>query len=308
MWSKYGNYILLQLVVLIFGLTGPLGKMIDANEDVIVFYRLLFAVIGILVYFKISKYKIDRSKKVLQETWFIGVIVGVHWLTFFGAIKASNVSVALICFSSSTLFSAILEPLYFKRKVILYEVILGLAIIVGLYFLVKDPNKPFFQSQYALGMVLSVFSALLASWFTVMNAVLVRQGRRAKNISFLTLVFAFIPVLIYLPIANGTHLLSALSIDGMSFIYISILGLLCTSFAYLVSIDVMKEISPFSVTISVMLEPIYSIVLAVIIWPDSEKMQPTFYIGAACILGIIALNAIFKFIAKRKLRISQPIL
>jgi drug/metabolite transporter (DMT)-like permease len=200
------------------------------------------------------------------------------------------------------LFSAILEPLYFKRKIILYEVILGLAIIIGLYFLVKDPNKPFFQSQYALGMVLSVISAFLASWFTVMNAVLVRRGRRAKNISFLTLTFAFIPVVIYLPIANGVDLISALSIDAMSFFYISILGLLCTSFAYLVSIDVMKEISPFSVTISVMLEPIYSIVLAVLIWPETEKMQPTFYIGAACILGVVVLNAVLKYQAKRKLK------
>ena len=307
MITKYKNHILMHLTVLIFGLTGPLGKMIELDESIIVLYRLIFAVLGIYIYFKLSGYKINYSKEALKETSYVGLIVGLHWITFFGAIKYSNVSVALICFSSSTLFTSILEPIYFKRKPVLYEVVLGIMIILGIFYVCKEPGKPFFDSTYATGMILSIISAFLASWFTVINGILIQKGRRAKNISFLELSFALI-FLIIVVAANYSNNLSALSFTGKDIILCMVLGLVCTSFAYIVSVDVMKEISPYTITMSVNLEPIYSIILATILWPGSEKMSPSFYIGASAILGVIVLNGIIKKKVKAKSTSLTPVL
>ena len=163
MIAKYKNLLLLHLTVVIFGLTGPLGKLINGDEAVIVFYRLIFAVLGIFIYFKFTNYKINFSKKAIKETWYVGIIVGLHWITFFGAIKLSNVSVALICFSSGALFTSILEPIYFKRKVVLYEILLGLFIIAGIFYVCKEPGKPIFESKYISGILMSIFSAFLSS-------------------------------------------------------------------------------------------------------------------------------------------------
>lgn len=299
MLAQYKNHLLLHLTVLIFGITGILGKLIEADEIIIVFYRLIIAVIGIFVYFKISGYRINISKEAIKETWYVGAIVGLHWITFFGSIKLSNVSVALICFSSGAFFTSLLEPLYFKRKLDYREVLLGLITVIGIFYVCKEPGKPIFESKYLPGMLMSLFSASLSSWFTVINGVLIKKGRRAKNISFLELSFAF--VFLMLVVGYQYHdQMAQLALRPIDFLYVGILGLLCTSFAYIVSVDVMKEISPYTVVMSVNLEPIYSIVLAVIIWPKSEKMSPTFYIGALIIIGIIFLNGYFKMKDRKK--------
>ncbi len=296
----------MHLTVIIFGLTGPLGKEINLDESVIVLYRLIFAVLGIYIYFRLSGYKINYSKEALKETSYVGLIVGLHWITFFGAIKLSNVSVALICFSSSTLFTSLLEPLYFKRRPVLYEVVLGLLIVIGIFYVCKEPGEPFFKSKYLAGMLMSIGSAFLASWFTVINGKLIKQGRRAKNISFLELSFALIFLIIVVGSTYANNL-SALQFTGKDILLCAVLGLVCTSFAYIVSVDVMKEISPYTVTMSVNLEPIYSILLATFLWPDSEKMSPTFYIGAGVILGIIALNGFIKMRKRSKPITSTPV-
>ncbi|MCB9189082.1 MAG: DMT family transporter [Flavobacteriales bacterium] len=299
MISKYQNLLLLHLTVIIFGVTGILGKLIQADEIIIVFYRLIIAVIGIYAYFKISGYKINFSKEAIKETWYVGAIVGLHWITFFGSIKLSNVSVALICFSSGAFFTSLLEPVYFRRKLDYREVLLGLITVVGIFYVCKEPGKPFFESKYLPGMLMSLFSASLSSWFTVINGVLIKKGRRAKNISFLELTAALIFLFIVVGVEYHDQL-NALAMRPIDFLYVSILGLLCTSFAYIVSVDVMKELSPYTVVMAVNLEPIYSIVLAVLIWPESEKMSPTFYTGALIIIGIIFANGYFKMKDRKK--------
>jgi drug/metabolite transporter (DMT)-like permease len=301
MISQHKNLFLLHLTVLIFGVTGVLGKLIQADEIIIVFYRLIIAVIGIYAYFKITGYKINYSKQALKETWYVGIIVALHWITFFGSIKLSNVSVALICFSSGAFFTSLLEPLYFKRKLDIREVLLGLTTVIGIFYVCKEPGKPFFESKYLAGMLMSLFSASLSSWFTVINGKLIKKGRRAKNISYLELSFAFIFLLFVVGYEYHDNL-SALVLRPMDFVYVGILGLLCTSFAYIVSVDVMKELSPYTVVMAVNLEPIYSIVLAVLIWPTSEKMSPTFYLGALIIIGIIFLNGYFKMKDRKKIK------
>lgn len=216
----------------------------------------------------------------------VGIVIAVHWVTFFEAIKQSNVSVALVCFSSSTLFTALLEPLFFKRRIKAYELIFGVLIIVGLYFIFS------FEFKYLAGMILSVVSAFLASLFTVCNGILIKETR-AKLISFYELLGAFIVVSIYLLIANGGDL-TRFSVPTVDLKWLIILGTVCTAFAFIMSVEVMKKISPYTVTISINLEPIYSIVLALLIWPETETMSFGFYMGTIIVLATIFLNAVFK--------------
>ncbi|MBE7441666.1 MAG: EamA family transporter [Flavobacteriales bacterium] len=286
MLSKYKYHIWLHIIVLIFGFTGILGKLIEADSYLLVWYRVGIALIAILGYFFITKHSLKITRKLLFKILLVGVVIAVHWITFFEAIKQSNVSIALVCFSSSTLFTSLIEPFYFKRKIKPYELIFGLLIIVGLYFIFS------FEFSYLNGMLLSFFSAALASWFTVLNGMLVKETN-AKTISFYELLGAFSIVSIYLIGANGLNF-SAYKISWTDFKWLLILGTVCTAFAFIVSVEVMKKISPYTVTISVNLEPIYSIILALLIWPETETMSSGFYMGTIIVLVTIFLNAYFK--------------
>jgi len=286
MLHKYKYHFWLHFIILLFGLTGVLGKAIDAPYDVLVFYRMIIAVAGIGVYFLFTRHQPKVDKKTTIKLLLTGVIVALHWLTFFESIKQSNVSVALVCFSSSTLFTAILEPLYFKKRIQFYEVVFGIIIIFALYLIFN------ISFEYAYGMILSFISALLASWFTVLNGLYIQKAS-SKTISFYELLSGAIAVGIFSLFYNNFNL-SSYNISQSDWINISILALACTSFAFIVSVEVMKKLSPYTVTISVNLEPIYSIIIAVILWPESEKMSFWFYIGGGIIISTIFLNAIIK--------------
>ena len=286
MLSKYKYHIWLHLTVLIFGLTGILGKLISVDSYLLVWYRVFIALVALLVYFVITAASLKVSKKQIGKILLVGVIIAVHWVTFFEAIKQSNVSVALVCFSSSTLFTSLIEPLYFKRRIKPYELIFGVIIILGLYFIFS------FEFKYLIGMILSVVSAALASWFTVLNGILIKETN-AKLISFYELLGAFIILSVYLLFSTkGDFHQFLIPVSDLK--WLIILGTLCTAFAFIVSVEVMKKISPYTVTMSVNLEPIYSIVLAFLIWPESETMSYGFYMGTIIVIATIFLNAFLK--------------
>lgn len=286
MLEKYKYHIWLHIIVLIFGFTGILGKLISINSYLLVWYRVLIGVSFIGLYFFVSKHSFKIPRKILIKTFFIGVIIATHWIAFFEAIKQSNVSIALVCISSSALFTSLIEPLYFKRKIKGYEFFLGLLIIVGLSFIFS------FEFNYILGMILSITAAALGSWFTVLNGLLIKESN-AKTISFYELLGAFVVVSIYLLISNSFNI-SQLKTPIADIKWLLILGIICTAFAFIVSVEVMKKISPFTVVISINLEPIYSVIVALLIWRESETMSVGFYVGMSIILLAIFSNAFFK--------------
>ena len=297
MLTKYKYHIWLHLIVLIFGLTGVLGKLISIESHLLVWYRLIIALVTILIYFASTKFSLKITRKQFKNTLLVGVIIAAHWLTFFEAIKQSNVSVALVCFSSSTLFTSLIEPFYFKRKIKPYELIFGIVIILGLYFIFN------FEFKYFTGIILSVISAALASWFTVLNGILVKETN-AKLISFYELLGAFLVVSIYMLLVIKIDL-TQLIIPFEDVKWLLILGTLCTAFAFMVSVEVMKKISPYTVTISVNLEPIYSIILALLIWPETETMSYGFYMGTIIVIATLFLNALFKKITAKEKKVLE---
>lgn len=285
---------LLQLVVLIFGFTAILGKLISIESEILVWYRMLLATLSLIVFALLKRKSLRMNKQGLISSIVTGFIVAAHWIFFFEAIKQSNVSITLAALSSASIFTALLEPIFFKRKILLYEILLGLLVVSGLYFIYQ------ISSGNHLGIALGILSAFLASLFTVINGRLIKKYDSTR-ISIFELLGGVIAISIYLLI-SGDFEFSNFGMNIQDLFYILILAVICTAFAFVASVEVMKELSPFTVSLSINLEPVYGIILAFLIFGEDEKMSFGFYIGTVLILLGIFLNVWIKHRRSKKLQ------
>lgn len=298
---QYKNILLLHLIVVIFGFTAILGKLITIESDLLVWFRMGIATIVLAVFIVFTKASLRMKKGGIWKTVLTGFVIAAHWIFFFESINQSNVSITLAAISSASLFTSILEPIVFKRKVLLYEVILGGAAIVGLYFIFK------FELDNKVGLILGLISAALAALFTVINGTLIKQYDSQK-ISLYELGGGFLAVTAYIIIFKGFPPMSELVLSPSNWMYILILAVICTAFAFVVSVEVMKELTPFTVSLTINLEPIYGIILALIIFGAEEKMSPGFYLGAIIILSTLFANVLIKRRLKKKNAIAPTLI
>lgn len=288
------DYIKLHSVILIWGFTGILGKVIAIPSVSIVWYRTLIAVVSLLIFLLVKGKGIKISIKNLFQYLGVGIVVALHWVFFFEALKVSTVSVTLATLASATLFTSLLEPLFFKKKLVAYEMILGLIVILGLVLIFN------FESKYQLGIMYSLFSAFCASLFTTINGIFVGKEGSPVHITMYEMLGAVLIISIYLGLTGNlsSETLSMFNNGEKQFwldlIYLLILGVICTAIAFVVSVDVMKKLSPFTVSISINMEPIYAIILALLFFGESEKMSLGFYVGAALVMATIFGNGIMK--------------
>jgi len=287
------SYLHLHLIVFIWGFTAVLGALITLDALPLVWFRMLFAVGFIAIYLYFKKLPLKVSKKALLQFLFSGLIIALHWFTFFHAIKISNISITLACLSTGALFASLLEPILYGKKIVWYEVFFGLLVVVGLYIIFNV------EGSYVWGMIMALTSAFLSALFAVINSRLVKS-HDATVISFYELSggVIFFTLLLLL-----THSFSpsffVLSMKDLT--YLLILSSVCTAYAFIASTSVMKFLSPYTVMLTINLEPIYGIILAVIIFKEKEKMSFEFYIGAVIILATVLLNALIK---SRKRRLN----
>ena len=280
------SYLHLHVIVFIWGFTAVLGKLISLEALDLVWYRMLFASVIMTFVVLFNKEKIRVPFNVLIGFIVSGIIIALHWLTFYQAIKVSNVSITLACLSTGAFFASILEPIFYKRKIIWYEVLFGLIVIFGLGIIFKV------ETQYTTGIYLAVTSAFLSALFSVIN------GKYAKEyspnvISVYELSSGFLFLSIYLFFADSfTPAFFALSSNDLLWLFL--LSSICTAYAFSASVNVMKFLSPFTVMLTINLEPIYGIILVLLIFPENEKMSPMFYIGAIIILATVIANGIMK--------------
>jgi drug/metabolite transporter (DMT)-like permease len=290
--DKLLNYLHLHFIVFIWGFTAVLGALISLEAIPLVWYRMLMATLIIFAFLKFRKEKLKFSLKTLSGFALAGIIIALHWLTFFGAIKASNVSVTLAVLSTGAFFASLLEPLLYGRKVIWYEVFFGLIVIVGLYIIFDV------DSSNTLGILLALISAFLSALFSVINGKFVLK-HKASAISFYELMFGVIGISIYLAF-SGKFTAEFFTVSAHDWLYLVILASACTAYAFIASIHVMKWISPYTVMLTINLEPVYGIILALIVLGDSENMSPQFYYGALIILLTVIANGIIKITQERK--------
>lgn len=284
--SKLKNYLLLHLIVFIWGFTAILGALITIDAIPLVFFRMGLAVIFIAIYFLFKKKSFFVDKKGVFKFFLSGIIIAMHWVFFFKAIKISNVSVALVTMSTGAFFTSLIEPLFFKRRIKPLEIILGMMVIGGLYIIFN------FESEYKLGIIYALISSFLGALFSVLNGLFIKKYD-ANRISLYQLLFGFLFVAIYL-FFNNSYSVAFFTLPNSDWIYLFVLSSICTAYAFIMSVKVMKYISPYTVMLTINLEPVYAIILALFIFGDKEKMNPAFYLGAGIVLGVVLLNGIIK--------------
>lgn len=285
--DKLKNYLHLHFLVFIAGFTAILGKLISVNAVSLVWFRMVFASILMIAYVKLFKVKLQITKKELIKLCIAGVIIALHWITFYGAIKVANISIALAMFSTGAFFASLLEPIFYKRRIIPYEILFGIVVIIGIYLIVQS------EIQHIEGMILGVVSAFLSSLFAVLNGKFLEQ-HSATKISFYEFISGVVFITIYIAFFGEGFSSSFFSISASDIMFLLILASVCTAYAFIASVHVMRFISPYTVVLTYNLEPIYGIILALILFPETEIMSSSFYIGAFIILGVVLTNGIIK--------------
>ena len=286
------SFILFHFIVIIYGFTAIIGKLIHMNALQIVWYRMLFAAISLFIFIKWKKIDLSISTKDITKLIGIGIVVAFHWITFFGAIKIANISVTLGIMASGTLFASILEPIFFKQKINWLEFLIGIGIVLGLYLIFS------YEIHYVKGILVAILSSILATLFTILNKSYTNKFTPTL-ISFYEMTGGFIGITIYLILTqNFNKELLTPSFSDIS--YMLLLGVVCTAFAFAVSVDVMKELSAYNILLAINMEPVYGIILAYFIFGESEYMSGGFYIGTIVILLSVFLYPIIKARLKRE--------
>jgi len=291
----------LHIAVLLWGFTGVLGKLISLDAPILVWYRMLLTALFVLVILLMSKKWIRVDTKGVKKLASIGGLMAAHWIAFYAAIKFSNASIALVCLSTSSVFTSILDPLLNKTKYNFKELSLGLLALLGMYLIYR------FQDLYGIGILLGILAALLSSIFTIFNK------RIAAEYPVRTMVFyemstgfliitALLPLLYYyLPdtqfVPQQDNLLSVmdnlpanlLSLKN-DWIWLVILALCCTVWAQTLALNALKKLSSFTITLTVNMEPVYGILLAILIYREDKELNYGFFIG----MGLICLSVVLQ--------------
>ena len=274
------------MIVFLWGFTAILGKLITANAQILTFYRMLFASLFLFIFIRFfKKESIKISKKLFIQLAVIGGFMAFHWLCFFYSIKVSNVSIALSCLSLSTLFASILEPIIFKRKIDISEVLMGIVIVICMGLIFKT------EFQYKEGIFYGILTALFGTVFSVFNGKIFGKTS-SGNIIFYEIFSGFLILTAFFLLTGQIFQLNEISTHDLTLVII--LASVFTAFPMLESVNLMKYISPFTLILTVNLEPVYGIILAFFIFGESEQMSSIFYGASLIMILAIIVNGVIK--------------
>ncbi len=291
--DKLKNYLHLHLLVFIAGFTAILGKLITIQAIPLVWYRMLIAGILMYGYIKIIKLKIRVDTKTKLKFFGAGIIIALHWITFFEAINQSNVSITLAMFSTGAFFASFIEPLIYRRRIIWYEIIFGIIVIIGVFLITRSEIK------YINGIILGLVSALFSTLFAVINGRFI-EVHQATVISFYEFISGVVFLTLFIILFQDGFSFDFFDLNTQDWIYLLILASICTAYAFIGSVDVMRLISPYTVILTYNLEPIYGIALALLLFPETEIMSSQFYYGAILIITTVLMDAFLKNFKRKK--------
>lgn len=296
---SFQNYLHLHLIVFIWGFTAILGALISLDALPLVWFRMVMATLFVMAFLAIGRKGFRVDKKSMLIMLGSGLIIALHWITFFKAIKVSNVSVTLGILSTGAFFTSILEPIFYKRKFVVYELLFGLMVVAGLWVIFRV------ETRYMEGIWLALLSALLSSLFSLVNGKLARLHASAQITAY-ELLGGVLFLSAYLLATQGFHS-EFFSLSASDWMYLLILASVCTAYAFIASVKVLRYLSPFTVMLTINLEPVYGILLATLIFNETEKMSPSFYLGASIILLTVVLNGLLKSITRWKTNQKEKI-
>jgi drug/metabolite transporter (DMT)-like permease len=276
-------FLQLHLAIFLAGFTGILGRLIDFNEGLIVWYRLAISSVTMWILFSIAS-KLQKIKfiDILKLTG-IGFIAALHWVTFYGSIKYANVSVALVCFSATGFFTALFEPLIYRKKINLVEVLLGLIVILGIYIIFH------FDPRYKTGIILGVICAVLLAFVMVILRQFV-QRINSETILTYQLTGGWITLSLFMPFYLNLFPTDYLIPTLKDWMWLIILAWFCSVWAFQLSVNALKKLTAFTVNLSYNLEPVYGIILAFAIYGENKELNWSFFIGLALIALAVGLQ------------------
>lgn len=302
MSASIKDYIHLHFLILLWGFTAILGLLISVHPLDLVFYRTILAALGLYLLIRYRNITLRIPVSTAIKFLGTGFIIALHWILFFGSARISTASVCLAGLATTSFWTSLIEPLVNKKKIQFLEVFFGLIVIAGLYMIFH------FEFNHALGLLLALLSAMLASIFTVINSRFTHSYNH-HTISFYELTGAFLFTALFLPVfrlVTGDGLFSLQIPTSMDWFYLLVLALACTVYPFTASIEIMKRISAFLVNLSVNMEPVYGIILAFLIFGDKEKMNTGFYFGTLVILlSVIMYPLIRAGLNRRNLRLKS---
>lgn len=278
-------FLQLHTAILLAGFTGILGKLIHLNEGYLVLYRMIMSALIILGIFAFTKSFSVPGRRELLKLLGIGAVVSLHWVFFYGSIKYSNVSVSVTCLSAIGFFTSFIEPVINRRKVDWVEVGLGILAICGIYLIFN------FYPEYKTGIIFGLISALLASIFPILNKTMLRN-HRPRVLNFYEMAGGAVALCFILPVY--LHFFpAAYAIPAPSdWFWLIIFSAFCTVAAFDLNLKALQEISAFTVNLSYNFEPVYSIIMAFIIFKENQFLGPGFYAGFSLILLAVSLQMI----------------
>jgi len=278
---------LLQLHVFVFlaGLTGSLGFLIKLNGLVLVFYRILITVIVLWILTLYRKNKKNYTLKTKLSLLGTGAIIALHWVCFYQSIKLANVSIALVCFSSTSLFSSFLEPLWKHAKIQFHEILIGSLSLLGILLIFH------FDTQYRMGIIVGLFSALFAAIFSIINKKFTSHIDVQTIQSYeMTGGLVFLLPLIFIYAFNTGFNPVGLLPTSMDWFWLSILAIACTVWSTHLMLSSLKYISAFTLNVTLNLEPVYGIILAFILFKEQKQLGLSFYAGIICIIVSVIIQ------------------
>ncbi|MBK7560287.1 MAG: DMT family transporter [Chitinophagaceae bacterium] len=287
-------FLQLHIAVFLAGFTGILGRLITLNEGMIVWYRLLLTAITMWILFGIMK-KLHRIPLIdILKITGVGFIAAMHWVTFYGAIKYANVSVALVCFSAIGFFTALFEPLILKKRINRVELLLGLITLSGIYIIFH------FDTQYKTGIIIGIISAVLASLFPIFNREFLKRINVETMLTWqqtggLLLLSIMLPF--YLHKFPTEHFIPTLE----NFAWLLVLSWVCSVIAFQLSGNALKRLSAFTVNLTYNLEPVYGILLAFMVYKENKFLSKWFFVGFAIIAVALIIHVFILVNVERKL-------
>lgn len=290
-YSRRKSVLLLHLAVFMAGFTGLFGKLITLNEVDLTFYRCSFSFLILLVFVGVPRVSWRKLLAILC----CGALQGVHWMLFYGSIKASNVSIGVVCYALVGFFTAFIEPLVFHKKISVTELLLSALTLLGLVFIFS------FDTRYQVGIVIGVASSLIAAIYITLNKRF-SEGVRTRNFLFYQMLGGTLAMLfirpIYLTLA-GIHEPSVVVPSDSDLWWLLALSLFFTVGAYMLQLLSLHKLSAFTVNLTYNLEPVYSIAMAFLFFGEARQLNFSFYVG----LFLVSLSVILQ--TARSLRVKQ---
>ena len=281
-------YLQLHLAVLLWGFTAIFGKLITLDALHLVIYRMFISTIALWIFLKSKKRFHIPDKNTIYKVIGIGIIIALHWITLYAAIKISNVSIAISCFSSIALFTAVFNPLIHSERLRLSEILLSIFVIVGIFIIFSV------QKLYLTGIILSVVSAALAALFSILNKSLYYKNDPG-SITVIELGSGFLFLALIFPFYSYANQFPFQFPSWHDTFYLLILSIACTSLAFTLGNYALQKLDAFTCNLTVNLEPVYSIFLAIIIFHEDQYLNTGFYIGTGIILLSVVVHTVYKF-------------